>query len=171
LTSIPWNELKKEDIEKTKIYIASKHPNRVREVSEIVETEFLYKDHFGNIHFPKFLRKLTDLKDSENSFGKLKPNERRNLLKREWKNRIFPILKRENVQLEPFASSQFQVIETPRFKIGKNKTVSMTNSFSVPNEARKHGFFKTSAKYNIYILDLTGKLKRDFAENLKRDFE
>jgi hypothetical protein len=171
LISVPWNELKKEDIEKTKIYIASKYPNRAKEVSEIIETEFLYKDYYGNIHFPKFLRKLTELKDSENLFVKLKPNERRGLLKREWKNRIFPILKRENIELQPFASSQFHDVEPPRFKIGKNKTVLKTNSFSIPNEARKHGFFKTSAKYNIYILDLTGKLDRDFVEKLKRDFE
>jgi hypothetical protein len=166
LSSILWSEVDREKIESTKHYLISKQPNRLKEISNIPETKFLYFDWKDNIYFPQFLRKLAKVENDDNSQKKLTPHERRTILSREWQNRIAPILQKEGIQLKPF--DNFQKLEIPSFKIGLGRTVSKNNPFAIPNLIRKNGFFQSSEIYNIYILDTTGRLN---TENFKKTLE
>jgi hypothetical protein len=167
LSSILWSEVDPKKIESTKHYLIANHPNRLKEISNIPETRFLYVDWNGNIYFPQFLRKLAKAEnDDSNSLVKLTPHERRNILFREWKNRITPVLQKEGIQLKPF--DDFQKLEIPSFQIGSGQTISKKHPFSIPNAIRQNGFFQSSEIYNIYILDTTGRLN---AQNLKNTLE
>ncbi|EJF06413.1 piwi/argonaute domain protein [Thiovulum sp. ES] len=162
-----WSAVDPKKIESTKNYLISKQSNRLKEISNIPETKFLYVDWNGNIYFPQFLRKLAKVEnDDSSSLAKLTPDERRSILSREWQNLITPVLQKEGIQLKPF--NEFKKLEIPSFQIGSGRTISKNNPFSIPNAIRQNGFFESSQIYNIYILDTTGRLN---PQNLKNTLE
>ena len=155
LNSIEWEKVDEKKIEDTKLYIAKNYPHQARKVSEIEKSKYLYQDRYGNIYFPIFLRKFVEAQGDENieimNYRTLKPEKRYEILRKRWIEKITPILKEKNIELQSIQN--FAKLQTTQFLVGGGRVVTKSRYYDLVNAIRSYRLYKTREIYNLVVVN------------------
>ncbi len=174
--SVPWNSIPQKQIDTALEYLREKYPNHVKNIQK---TEYLYieseKQDYQYIYFPQLLRtevKAEDMNDEIKKYQILKPDERYNILKNQWKQKIQPVLDEHHIKLIPLSESYFKIMPEPMFLFGKGQKgiKGLNNFYGLINKLKSYGFYRSNPVNNIIVLDVTGRGVANF-HNLKKRFD